>query len=686
MEAVELVATEEWIRNKAQLSNVRSDEVESLSLQGTYSDKIMSVGDAFLNFKRLRSLDLSRNSIVNLGGLECLHSLEKLNLYYNNVPSSKEISSLRHLINLKELDLRLNPITRNEENYRQYVIHLLPNLKKLDDRPVRDSERKSAQIHFISQEQNGTSELDKADESDHIKKNTYDKGDQDSMNPSMKYKWDAASNIKTDLKERWAPHDFQMMNEHREAACSRPPLSALYSTRDVKDTRENDVSSKMSLDPMESEHLRSGQHHGYLSEDDYRTYQTPGRSSLRSIGKNVCNRPREGFRVTFSDKILDLCTDEKNCQKNSINSEYDHSSSYSKKERNVMDYTDPTVMKDTSSNFETSSILPRDYHKQSYADTKTYQSTLESQNSYLNHQTDRANIGMSSDRLFKLNSDLKTGSAYGSSKSTLIDDSASSHRSRMPSISLMPHHGTSSSDHLVDRQNLISPSSSLTSLYSVGSKRGFTEQMNTELMASKSSERQSQLTTANMENFESKLDAKKTSSLNSLLYNPPSYDRKGTLDKLLEVDECGDYRSRTPVGLGSNISVTASSLLHNLLDLVDRYWNGSRSLHTNQRFLSPAHELLSNVLNSMSISKIQSLEKKVKALAEENKSLLTRTGSGLDTAELYRVKQQLTQKQDDLESLKGRLAKVQDENNKLRSQLTSLELANCAGNQLQNSL
>lgn len=66
--------------------------------------------------------------------------------------------------------------------------------------------------------------------------------------------------------------------------------------------------------------------------------------------------------------------------------------------------------------------------------------------------------------------------------------------------------------------------------------------------------------------------------------------------------------------------------------------------------IGPAHELLSNVLNSMSISKIQSLEKKVKALAEENKSLLTRTGSGLDTAELYRVKQQLTQKQDDLVS------------------------------------
>ncbi|XP_051884671.1 leucine-rich repeat-containing protein 36-like [Pristis pectinata] len=686
MEAVELVATEEWIRNKAQLSNVRSDEVESLSLQGTYNDKIVALGDALLNFKRLRSLDLSRNSIVNLGGLECLHSLEKLNLYYNNVPSLKEISSLRHLINLKELDIRLNPITRNEENYRQCVIRLLPNLKKLDDRPIRDSERKTAQMHFNSQEQNGTSELDKTEESDHIKKNfTYDKDEQDSMSPTMKYKWDAASNIKTDLKERWASRDLQLMNDHQESACSRPPLSALYSARDVKETRENDVSSKMSLDPMETEHLRSGQYHSYLSEDDYRTYQSPVRSSLRSIGKNVCNRSREGFRVTFSDKILDSCSDEKNCQKNSINSEYDHSSGYSKKERNLMDYTDTSVMKDTSTSIETNSILSRDYHKQPYTDTKSYQSTLESQSSYLNHQTDKATTGMNSDRLFKLNSDLKTSSTYGSSKSTHVDDSTSNHRSRMPSIGLIPHHGTSSSDHIVDRQSLISPSSSFTSLYSVGSKRGFTEHVNTELMANKSSERQSQLTTANMEHFESKLEPKKTSSLSSLLYMQPSYDRKqATLDKLLEVDECGDYRSRTPVGLSSGVSANASSLLQNLLDLVDRHWNGSRSLHTNQRFLNSAHELLSNVLNSMSISKTQSLEKKVKALAEENKSLLTRTGSGLDTAELHRVKHQLTQKQDDLESLKGRLAKVLDENNKLRSQLTSLELANCAGNQLQN--
>ncbi|XP_038662759.1 centrosomal protein of 72 kDa-like isoform X2 [Scyliorhinus canicula] len=689
MAAVELEATEEWIRDKAQLSNHSLDEVEFLSLQGTYSDKIVSLGDAFLSFKRLKSLDLSRNSIVSLGGLEGLHSLEKLNLYYNNVPSSKEISSLCHLINLKELDLRLNPVTRNEENYRLYVIHLLPNLKKLDDRPVRESERKAAQIQFGSREQKEASDLDREEERNPVKRNfAYDKDDQDSLHSSMKNKWDAASDYKTDLKERWAPHDFQLMTERQESLSSRPPLSSLYSARDVNEARENDTPSKMSIDPMEIEQSRSGQYHSYLNEDDNRTYHSPSRSSLRCIGKSVFNRPREGYRVTFSDKILDSCTDENNTQKNFINSDL-HSSGYKEsllqtRERNLTNYTDTSVMNDSSTNIDTNSILSHDYHKQPYTETKTYQSIHEPKSSYLNYQTEKGSIGMSNDRLLKLNPDLKTNTTYGIRKNAHVDDAASIQRSKMTSSGLLPRHGTSSSDHLLDRQNLISPASSFTSLYSNSSKRGFTEHMNAEFTANKNSERRSQLTTGNVENFESKLEPKKASSLSSLSCTQPCYDKKQTtLDKLLEVEECGDYRPRTPTGLSSSVSARVSSLLLNLLDLVDQYWNGSRSLQSNQRFLTPAHEMLSNLTNSVSMPKVQSLEKKVKALTEENKSLLTRTGFGLDTAELQRVKHQLSQKQDDM-NLKGRLAKILDENNKLRSQLTSLELANCAGNHLQN--
>jgi hypothetical protein len=56
----------------------------------------------------------------------------------------KELERLRHNTTLSELDLRLNPITKQENDYRLFLIYLLPSLKVLDDRAVRDSERQMA--------------------------------------------------------------------------------------------------------------------------------------------------------------------------------------------------------------------------------------------------------------------------------------------------------------------------------------------------------------------------------------------------------------------------------------------------------------------------------------------------------------------------------------------------------------
>lgn len=103
-----------------------------------------------LGFIRLKHLDLSRNAIETLEGLEQLTHLETLNLYYNNVPSLKELLRLKHNTKLKSLDLRLNPVTKNEPDYRLFVVHMLVNLRKLDDRSVRDNERKAALMHFDS--------------------------------------------------------------------------------------------------------------------------------------------------------------------------------------------------------------------------------------------------------------------------------------------------------------------------------------------------------------------------------------------------------------------------------------------------------------------------------------------------------------------------------------------------------
>nr|KAF6407404.1 leucine rich repeat containing 36 [Molossus molossus] len=139
---------EEGIRRLGALNLEQPELVESLSLQGSYAGKIHCIGDAFRNFKNLRSLDLSRNLITSLKGIQYLCSLQDLNLYYNNIPSLVEVSRLQPLSFLKELDLRLNPVVRKDTDYRLFAVYTLQTLEKLDDRAVRESERKAAKLHF----------------------------------------------------------------------------------------------------------------------------------------------------------------------------------------------------------------------------------------------------------------------------------------------------------------------------------------------------------------------------------------------------------------------------------------------------------------------------------------------------------------------------------------------------------
>ncbi|XP_065915491.1 centrosomal protein of 72 kDa-like [Dysidea avara] len=156
-----LVITEKWIRDRLNLTIDTLEDVRSLALPGSYHEKITHLGRSLASFTRLKHLDLARNAISSLEGLEHLQLLETLNLYYNNIPDLKELYKLRHNLNLKELDLRLNPVTKNEPDYRLFLIHMLVKLRVLDDRPVRDGERKAALMHFDSSQ---AAELNKAQE------------------------------------------------------------------------------------------------------------------------------------------------------------------------------------------------------------------------------------------------------------------------------------------------------------------------------------------------------------------------------------------------------------------------------------------------------------------------------------------------------------------------------------------
>ncbi|XP_005296572.1 centrosomal protein of 72 kDa isoform X2 [Chrysemys picta bellii] len=142
--------TEEAIRERVNLRHQNLADVRSLSLPGTYHEKITHLGNSLKNFTRLKSLDLSRNALVSLEGIQHLIFLEKLNLYYNHISSLSEIFRLHSLTALKDVDLRLNPVVKNESDYRLFVVHMLPNLRRLDDRPVRDSERKASLLHFTT--------------------------------------------------------------------------------------------------------------------------------------------------------------------------------------------------------------------------------------------------------------------------------------------------------------------------------------------------------------------------------------------------------------------------------------------------------------------------------------------------------------------------------------------------------
>ncbi|XP_035147742.1 centrosomal protein of 72 kDa isoform X3 [Callithrix jacchus] len=148
-----LELSEEVIRSKSGLGPHRNlAELRSLSIPGTYQEKITHLGHSLMSLTGLKSLDLSRNSLVSLEGIQYLTALESLNLYYNCISSLAEVFRLHSLTELVDVDLRLNPVVKAEADYRLFVVHLLPRLRQLDDRPVRASERKASQLHFESED------------------------------------------------------------------------------------------------------------------------------------------------------------------------------------------------------------------------------------------------------------------------------------------------------------------------------------------------------------------------------------------------------------------------------------------------------------------------------------------------------------------------------------------------------
>ncbi|XP_026534146.1 centrosomal protein of 72 kDa [Notechis scutatus] len=148
-DALGILLTEEDVRERVNLRRQNLADIRVLSLPGMY-ERISHLGNSLKKFVYLKSLDLSRNALTTLEGLKHLTYLEKLNLYFNHISSLSEVLRLHNLTALQVVDFRLNPVVKNESDYRLFVVHMLPNLKQLDDCPVTESDRKASLLHFTS--------------------------------------------------------------------------------------------------------------------------------------------------------------------------------------------------------------------------------------------------------------------------------------------------------------------------------------------------------------------------------------------------------------------------------------------------------------------------------------------------------------------------------------------------------
>ena len=126
--------TEELILKKFPQKNL--NEIKIFNLWGYDIENINIIS----KMHNLEILSLSVNKISTLKPLKNCFKLKELYLRKNNISSLKEIDYLKNLQCLKILRLEENPICKLK-NYTNYILHVLPNLYKLDSFEIEKSKR-----------------------------------------------------------------------------------------------------------------------------------------------------------------------------------------------------------------------------------------------------------------------------------------------------------------------------------------------------------------------------------------------------------------------------------------------------------------------------------------------------------------------------------------------------------------
>ncbi|XP_076988840.1 leucine-rich repeat-containing protein 36 isoform X2 [Tamandua tetradactyla] len=540
-------------------SRATAELVESLSLQGSYAGKIHSIGDAFRNFKNLRSLDLSRNLITSLKGIQYLCSLQDLNLYYNNIPSLVEVSRLQPLPFLKELDLRLNPVVRKDTDYRLFAVYTLQTLEKLDDRSVRESERKAAKLHFsqLGNSETFLLEVEKSSREKTIKNCVTDER--------------SVSKITTEV-------------DNRNESDSNKGLFIPLSNREIKDSLMNTSATQGNSTPDQKldtfplgtqmqEVARREMSSDNHQEDEFRRY-SPRQSTVRSPEKIA----REGYRVSFLDSKSSGSSPEKDLIQKPDTYQLTQDASPGKRldvgdSSQIHPYQLPSDV--GLENYDChypqtlslhGSLGKRPQRNKNYRDYSIKPSNdmkVTTSHSCGDILTSLSNPDSSTGRLLKLSSDLYATTHFNSDPALLVDVEQQLSTSLGD---LTPAHGSLPNNSVLGNslRTLLLPSGTsedreiLTKTSLSPSKRGF---------------------------------KRKDNILASL--NPKHGFRDATGSEPLSSD-LGSLHGLPGIHSPPISARTChvATVLRQLLELVDKHWNGSGSLLLNKKFLGPARDLL----------------------------------------------------------------------------------------------
>ncbi|CAO2610121.1 Leucine-rich repeat-containing protein 36 [Lemmus lemmus] len=617
---------EEGLRRLGALTLEQSELVESLSLQGSYAGKIHSIGDAFRNFKNLRSLDLSRNLITSLKGIQYLCSLQDLNLYYNNIPSLVEVSRLQPLPYLKELDLRLNPVVRKDTDYRLFAVYTLQMLEKLDDRAVRDSERKAAKLHFsqLGNRENFLLEVEKSSREKTVKNCVTDEGCASKVNPEIDTRIETDSN-----KGLFIPFP------NREIKDSIASTSA---------TQGNGTpAQKLDVCPLETQMQEATRRetNDTHKEDglEFRHY-VPHQPTVRSPEKMT----RDGFRVSFLDTKSSGSSPEKDLIPRPDTYPCTHDVLLGKRldvgdSNQILPYQLPSdVSLDCYDNHYSQTLSLhgslvkkpqkiKNYGEYSIKPSNDIKAT--SSHSSGDLLTSLSNPDSSTGRLLKLSSDLYATTHFNSEPAMLANveqQLASSLRDWAPAPGSFP-------------ANRVLGNSLRTLLLPPGTPEN--REIPTQRSLSGGFKRKDNV----LANLNLKCGFQEATGSEA---QPLSSDL-GSLHGL-PGNHSPPISARTP---------HVATVLRQLLELVDKHWNGSGSLLLNKKFLGPARDLLLSLV--------------VPAPPQQHRSQLEdKAGKAFRwrESELKEVGQLVP---NDVENLKQKLVKVLEENVILSEKIQQLE-------------